>query len=54
MTGREERIRERAHKLWQEAGEPDGRHNEFWTRAEMQIEEEERAAGIVPPSVPRR
>jgi hypothetical protein len=42
LTERENRIREIAHRLWEEAGQPDGRDNEFWTRAEMQIEEQEK------------
>lgn len=40
MTEREQRIRERAHKLWDEAGQPDGRDNEFWQAAERQIDAE--------------
>jgi hypothetical protein len=31
---REHRIRERAFFLWQEAGSPEGREEEFWHRAE--------------------
>lgn len=30
---REERIRERAYFLWQEAGCPDNQADEFWHRA---------------------
>lgn len=29
-SDREDRIRVRAHQLWQEAGEPEGRDEEFW------------------------
>lgn len=32
---RERRIRERAYFLWLEAGCPDGRSIEFWTRAQV-------------------
>ena len=42
MTEREAKIRERAHKLWQEAGEPQWRDDEFWAEAEAQIAAEER------------
>ena len=30
---REQRIRDRAYGLWQEAGSPEGRDEEFWRRA---------------------
>ncbi len=30
-------IRERAYKLWQEAGSPDGREHEFWHKACEQL-----------------
>ena len=36
MTDREKRIRERAHQLWEEAGCPEGRDQEFWERAEQE------------------
>jgi len=36
-TAREQRVRERAHRLWEEAGRPEGRDNEFWNRAELEI-----------------
>lgn len=29
----EDRIRERAHRIWEEEGRPDGRHREHWERA---------------------
>ena len=29
----EQRIREHAYRLWQEAGEPEGRQDEFWQKA---------------------
>jgi len=37
MTPREERVRARAQRLWQEAGRPEGRDEEFWHRAEREI-----------------
>jgi hypothetical protein len=30
----EEQIRVRAHELWQQAGKPEGRDDEFWRQAE--------------------
>lgn len=31
------RIRERAHRLWEAEGAPEGRDQEFWFRAEREI-----------------
>ena len=36
-TPLEEQIRKRAHTLWQKAGRPEDRSNEFWHEAERQI-----------------
>jgi hypothetical protein len=33
-------IRARAYKLWEEAGKPNGRIDEFWFQAEQQLKEE--------------
>ena len=33
----EDRIRQRAYRLWREDGSPEGRANEYWHRAEKQI-----------------
>jgi hypothetical protein len=41
-TDREERIRKRAHRLWQQAGEPEGRDEEFWHLATTEIDAEDR------------
>jgi hypothetical protein len=38
---REQRIRERAYKLWHADGEPEGRSEEYWHRARVLIEAEE-------------
>jgi hypothetical protein len=38
---REQRIRERAHSLWEEEGRPEGRADEFWHRARALIEAED-------------
>ncbi len=36
----EDRIRERAHRIWEEEGRPDGRHREHWERACREIHPE--------------
>lgn len=36
-----ERICEQAYFLWQEAGEPEGKSDIFWSKAERQIKSEE-------------
>ena len=36
-----QKIRERAHDLWEQAGKPDGREEHFWLEAERQIREEQ-------------
>ena len=36
-----EEIRHRAFRLWQEAGEPDGKSDAFWYQAEKQLFREE-------------
>jgi Protein of unknown function (DUF2934) len=35
----DEQIRIRAHELWQQAGKPEGRDNEFWHLAERDLQE---------------
>ena len=39
-TPKEERVRARAGRLWNEAGQPAGRDEEFWHRAEREITQE--------------
>ncbi|HTH61616.1 MAG TPA: DUF2934 domain-containing protein [Paraburkholderia sp.] len=36
----EERIRQRAYRLWQDDGSPEGRADEYWSRAEAQLNAE--------------
>lgn len=36
-TTRENRIRERAHHIWERAGSPDGQEAEHWRQAEAEI-----------------
>ena len=46
---REARIRDRAHRLWEEYGRPAGRDQEIWERAEDLIAIEDNAgAGQLP------
>jgi DUF2934 family protein len=46
---RHQRIEQRAYRLWQEAGCPDGRDGEFWEQArELVGMEESGAAGTLP------
>ena len=33
-------IRERAHKLWEAAGKPEGKEEHFWLEAERELQEE--------------
>jgi hypothetical protein len=35
----EDQIRDLAYALWDEAGRPEGRDKEFWSRAERQLSE---------------
>ncbi|WP_338720853.1 DUF2934 domain-containing protein [Devosia sp. XK-2] len=57
----QEKIRDRAYQLWDRAGQPDGREQEFWYDAERELAEEdavdtsEEAAKLdMPPVVPGR
>jgi hypothetical protein len=36
----EDQIRARAHELWEQAGKPKRREEEFWLRAERDLSEE--------------
>jgi len=49
MTEREERIRALAHRMWEEAGRPEGQDEYFWQKAEAEID----AADVIR-GVPRR
>lgn len=42
---REERIRRRAYQLWEDDGAPEGKADEYWSRAERQIAAEYDAEG---------
>jgi hypothetical protein len=40
-TGKEERIRTRAHEIWEREGRPEGDHERHWQQAMREIEEED-------------
>ena len=42
-SDREERIRQRAYKLWEEAGRPEGTAQEHWERAAQDLDREDGA-----------
>jgi hypothetical protein len=37
---RQEKIRTRAHAIWQSEGEPHGRHDAHWAQAESEVDED--------------
>jgi Protein of unknown function (DUF2934) len=50
----DEEIRARAHRLWEQAGKPEGRDQEFWYQAEQELKEMEDLREIAtepPPNV---
>ena len=42
MDDRNERIRKRAHEIWEEEGRPEGREYSHWLRAKAEIQAEDR------------
>jgi hypothetical protein len=42
---KEDRIRKRAHQIWEGAGQPDGLHEAHWSQAVADVEAEDEAAG---------
>ncbi len=42
-TGQDDRVRRRAHEIWEQEGRPEGRHEEHWRRA---LDEVSRTSGI--------
>jgi hypothetical protein len=44
-----EDIRLRAHQLWQEAGEPEGKEDQFWLEAERELKERRIRDGVTTP-----
>ena len=53
MNTNEQMIREQAYELWDHAGRPDSRSDEFWfaARAEFERGEETNLSAHVPPHV---
>ena len=41
MDDHEDHIRRRAYQLWEEAGRPEGRSDDFWHAARAEIADEE-------------
>lgn len=41
MDDREQKIRERAHAIWEQAGRPDGRHDDHWDQARREVDGED-------------
>jgi hypothetical protein len=54
MSINDERVRERAKQIWEQAGKPEGRDEEFWHEAERQIMQEEQDNRPDPRFPPRR
>lgn len=44
----EEQIRERAHRLWEQQGRPEGRAEDFWLQAEAELQSDEPGNERVP------
>src|SRR5262245_62774263 len=42
-ANREERIRQRAHELWEQEGRPEGRARDHWERAAQDLDREDSA-----------
>ena len=38
MDQEEDRIRQRAHQLWEEEGRPEGRAQDHWSRARQELQ----------------
>jgi Protein of unknown function (DUF2934) len=41
MDNREERIRQKAHELWEQAGRPQDKAKEHWAEAERLVDKED-------------
>jgi hypothetical protein len=48
----EEQIRAPAYELWQQAGMPEGREDEFWRQAEQALRETEQLRDIATEPTP--
>ena len=45
----EQEIRDRAHRLWEQAGKPEGRDDEFWHAAEQELRNEDKSSTLRTP-----
>ena len=45
---RDQFVRERAYDLWEQAGRPDGRNDEFWALAAREVQADEDGEDPVP------
>jgi hypothetical protein len=45
----DEQIRGRAHELWEKAGKPEGRQDEFWHLAEQELLNEDESSPLRTP-----
>ena len=52
MSSIEETVRRRAYQLWEQAGQPEGRSEEFWFAARAELENAARTAGKKEPDAP--
>ena len=44
QNDREQRIRDHAHRLWEQEGRPEGRHEDHWRQASEAIDQDDGAA----------
>lgn len=51
---REEQLRQRAYRIWESEGRPDGMEAEHWARAERELAAEEPEPAAAPPARSRR
>jgi hypothetical protein len=48
METREEKIRARAHRIWEESGQPEGQDGDHWAQAAKIVDEDDSVAGQAP------
>lgn len=53
MSAEQEKIKDIAYRLWQDAGSPDGRDQEFWFAAESQVKPAKAKAPAKPKAAPK-
>jgi hypothetical protein len=49
MTLTDEQIRKRAHQLWEQAGKPEGKEDEFWQLAKQELQNEDKTSPLRAP-----